>query len=143
VLGDGAGSSPARFPLHGKKQQGSYGSRQAAGEERAQRMLAAEEEDDETDGVPEPAIAAASRVDHPKAHPARRAPVVEPPHDAMVAIADEFQHCLWQHHHAGISRTQSILNNKGRPSRYTVNSSKSFRSFSSMSRFNVTDITLA
>jgi hypothetical protein len=67
-------------------------------------MFAAEEEDGETDRIPKPAIPAPRSVDHPQTYPARRPPTVEPAHQAMIATANEFQHCLGKHRHVGISR---------------------------------------
>ena len=52
-------------------------------------LRAAEDKDESAESVPEPTVAHARGGDHPIADPARRAPTVHPPHQAVIATFDE------------------------------------------------------
>src|ERR1700686_3670228 len=67
---------------------------------------ATQQEQDKTEAIPEPADPHARGGQQPEADPARRFPVVHPPHNAVVAVLDESPDGF-RHGH-GITSTRPI-----------------------------------
>ncbi len=58
--------------------------------QRAKTGRAAENQDEQPHGIPQPAIAGAGGSQHPDAHPSRRRPAVDSPHHPLIAVSNQF-----------------------------------------------------
>src|SRR5580698_1542128 len=75
-----------RLDLAEERDGGDGGCR--ASDECAKTLLAAETQEQQTQNVPEQAVAESADQQHPQAHPSRRAPAVHATHEAHVFLLD-------------------------------------------------------
>src|ERR1017187_9302557 len=95
---ESAGPSAAGGMLQVQENDDAQGRRQGRGAHRPEAHLSAEEQNDGTDAVPQPAIAAAGGAQRPEPDPAWGGPAIDVPHQPVVAARNEIQHGSGERH---------------------------------------------
>ena len=94
--------------LQVEEDDGAQGRCQGRGAHRPEAQRAAEEQNDGTDTVPQPAIAAARGAQRPQPDPAGGGPAVDVPHQLVVPARDEIQHGSRERHTVTIAVTSAM-----------------------------------
>ena len=95
---ESAGSFASGGMLQVQENDDAQGRRQGRGTHCPEAHLSAEEQNDGTDAVPQPAIAAARGAQRPQPDPAWRGPAVDVAHQPVVAPRNEIQHGSGERH---------------------------------------------